>query len=90
MNADNWIVNDGTGKEWGVIKRLLLDSATRQINFADVVVIHTGHVARIAWHRFHIDQAGITLGMAEVQGSTLNSRVPETLNGEMLSINVWP
>ena len=90
MNADNWIVNDGAGKEWGVIKRLILDSATRQINFADVIVIHTGHVARVAWNRFQIGQAGITLGMAEAQLSAAVNRYSEAVNSEGLSINVWP
>ena len=39
MATDNWIVNNLAGEEWGLIKRLIFDSATRQINYADVVVI---------------------------------------------------
>lgn len=76
--------------EWEVIKRLNFDSAKKQINFTDVIVIHTGYVARIAWNRFQIGQVGIALGMAEAQMSAAASRSPEAVNREVLSINVWP
>ena len=45
MGAQHWIVKNGGGHEWGLIKRLVINSGTRQINYADVFVIHTGHIA---------------------------------------------
>ena len=32
MATDNWIVNNLAGEEWGLIKRLIFDAATNQIN----------------------------------------------------------
>ena len=47
MGSDKWIVNNRAGGRVGLITRLILNSVTRQIGYADVVVIQTGHVARI-------------------------------------------
>lgn len=90
MATDNWIVSNLAGEEWGLIKRLILDSTTRQINFADVVVIHTGHIARIPWDSFEIRNEGITLGMSEAQVAASGIRVPEVAGVDVVSMDVWP
>ena len=90
MGTDNWIVNNREGEEWGLIKRLILDSVTRQINYVDVVVIHTGHVARIPWDNFEIGHKGITLGMCEAQVAANGTRTSEATDGEVVSMDVWP
>jgi hypothetical protein len=90
MGTDNWIVNNRAGEEWGLIKRLILDSATRQINFADVVVIHTGQLARIPWDSFEIRQEGITLGMCETQAAAHAMRSPDVPGAGNVSLNVGP
>lgn len=94
MGTDSWVVNNREGEEWGLIKRLILDSATRQINYVDVVVIHTGHVARIPWDNFEIGNEGITLGMSEAQAVANGIRSSEAVGGEVVSkvvsMDVWP
>ena len=65
MGTDNWIVNNRAGEEWGLISALILDSVTRQINYVDLVVIHTGHVARLPWDNFEIRHRGHHLGISE-------------------------
>ncbi|MEK6802024.1 MAG: hypothetical protein AABZ34_05070 [Nitrospirota bacterium] len=77
MSSDHWIVSNRAGEEWGLIRRLIFDSVTRQISFADVVVIQTGHVARIPWEGFEIRPEGIMLGVAEAQVTVGDTRVAE-------------
>ena len=41
---------------------------TRQINYVDLVVIHTGHVARLPWDNFEYrHRGGLLLGLSEAQ-----------------------
>lgn len=89
MATDNWIVNNLAGEEWGLIKRLIFDAATNQINYADVVVINSGHVARLPWDSFEIRNEGITLGMPEAQVTTTGMTGTETTVGD-ISMDVWP
>ncbi len=89
MGSDKWIVNNRAGEEWGLITRLILDSVTRQISYADVVVIQTGHVARIPWDGFEIREQGITLGMPETQIGMGNAAGTQTV-GEGVAMDVWP
>ncbi len=89
MGTDNWIVNNRAGEEWGLIKRLILDSVTRQINYVDLVVIHTGHVARLAWDNFEIGNGGITLGLSEAQVVAEEVKISDVAGGGVL-MDVWP
>lgn len=89
MATDNWIVNNLAGEEWGLIKRLIFDAATNQINYADVVVINSGHVARLPWDSFEIRNEGITLGMPEAQVTATGMTGTETAVGD-ISMDVWP
>jgi hypothetical protein len=90
MGTQNWIVKNGGGTDWGLIKRLVINSGTRQINYADVFVIHTGHIARIPWDSFDIGNEGITLRISEAQVAANGMPVSESVATEVVSINVWP
>lgn len=89
MGADNWIVNNRAGEEWGLIKRLILDSVTRQINYVDLVLIHTGHVARLSWDNFEIGSGGITLSLSEAQVAANDVTTSDVAGGGVL-MDVWP
>jgi len=90
MGSDKWIVNNRAGEEWGLITRLILDSVTRQISYADVVVIQTGHVARIPWDGFEIRDQGITLGMPEAQIGVGNVVGNQAVAADGVAMDVWP
>ena len=90
MGAQDWIVKNGGGSDWGLIKRLVINSGTKQINYADVFVIHTGHLARIPWDSFDVRNEGITLRVSEAQVAANGMTASETAAGEVVSINVWP
>ena len=90
MGAQHWIVKNGGGHEWGLIKRLVINSGTRQINYADVFVIHTGHIARIPWDSFDICNEGISLRLSEAQVVASGIRTSEVAGGEVVSVDVWP
>lgn len=89
MEAQNWIVKNGSG-DWGLIKRLVINSGTRQINYADVFVIHTARIARIPWDSFEISNEGITLNISEAQVAARGISTTEVPSGGVVSINVWP
>jgi hypothetical protein len=90
MGTQNWIVKNGGGSDWGLIKRLVINSGTRQINYADVFIIHTRHIARIPWDSFDICSEGIRLRIPEAQATNSGIRVTETVTNGVVSINVWP
>lgn len=90
MSAQNWVVKNGGGIDWGLIKRLVINSATRQIHYVDIFVIHTGHLARIPWDNFDIGNEGITLRISEAQAAAKGIAASDVPTGEVVSINVWP
>ncbi|MCS6297404.1 MAG: hypothetical protein H8K09_14320 [Nitrospira sp.] len=90
MGSDQWIVSNRAGEQWGLITRLILDTVTRQINYADVVVIQTGHVARIPWDGFEIRDQGITLGMPEAQVVVGTAAGSESRVADGVAMDVWP
>lgn len=90
MAMDNWVVNNLAGEEWGLIKRLIFDSATRQINYADVVIVHSGHIARISWDSFEMRDESLTLRISEAQVAADKIGVSEALGGQGISMDVWP
>lgn len=90
MGTHNWIVKNGGGHEWGLIKRLVINPGTRQINYADVFVIHSGHIVRFPWDSFEIRKEGIRLRMSEAQVVANGIRTSEAVGGEIVSMDVWP
>ncbi len=90
MGTDNWIVNNRAGEESGLIKRLILDAVTRQINYVDVVLLHTGHVARLSWDNFEIGHGGITLDLSEAQVVAKEIKSSDAGGGGGVCMDVWP
>ena len=90
MNIEQWIVKKDTGEEWGFIKRLIIDSRTRQISYADVVVLASGHVARLPWETFdmHGEHIKLTVPEGKIQGMALG--VPTRWTAETVTMEVWP
>ena len=90
MSIDNWVVRTLEGEEWGFIKRLILDSVTRQIRHADVVIVGTGKIVRIPWERFLLQQEHIKLGADHRE---MNVTSLESSEGELahtMGMDVWP
>lgn len=90
MATDNWIVNNLAGEEWGLVKRLIFDSAMKQISYADVVIVHTGHIARIPWDSFEMRGDVLTLRMSEAQVAANGTETPEAVAEQVVSMDVWP
>jgi hypothetical protein len=65
MSAANWIVKNQKGEEWGLIRRLIIESATRQISYADVILMDTGRLVRIPWDTLLVRTGGIMLSTPE-------------------------
>ena len=61
MSTENWIVKTLGGEEWGFVKRLIINSVTKQISHADVTLSDTGQLIRIPWERFEVRDEGIIL-----------------------------
>ena len=49
MSIENWVVRTLEGQEWGFIKRLIMNSVTRKIKHADVVIVDSRKIVRIPW-----------------------------------------
>jgi hypothetical protein len=89
MGAENWILKTQNGEEWGLIKRLIIDSATRQISYADVIVMETGRLVRIPWDSVLVQREGITLSAPEkhIQAPTVSTH--GTRPADTLAMEVW-
>ena len=61
MSTENWIVKKQNGEEWGLIKRLIIESATKQISSADVIVMDTGRLVRVSWDSLLVETGGIII-----------------------------
>ena len=85
--TDKWIVNNLAGEEWGIIKRLIIDSTTRQISYADVVLADSGQLIRLTWESFEVRTEGITLRLPEGQviGNAMSAG-----QGRTVAMDLWP
>jgi hypothetical protein len=90
VNTQTWIVKNGIGADWGLIKRLIIDRQSRQISYVDLVVVHTGEVVRLPWDTFEIRNEDIRLRISEAQASARSARVSELATTEAVSMDVWP
>ena len=89
MAGQDWIIKNGSD-DWGLIKRLVINPGTRQINYVDVFVINTACIARFPWDSFSISNEGITLSIPEAQAAAGEIATTEVPSGAVVSINVWP
>jgi len=90
MSSESWIVRTVGGEEWGFVKRLILDSVTKQISHADVVLSQTGRLMRIPWESFEVQNDGIKLGISERQAYANSARPRDMGMTEAVAMEVWP
>jgi len=79
MLTENWIVKTLDGEEWGFVKRLIINSVTRQISHADVILSENGQLIRIPWESVEVRDKGIILRMPEGQVNANTIRPSLTL-----------
>jgi hypothetical protein len=90
MGTDNWIVKTVGGEEWGFIKRLIIDSATRQISYADVIFADTGRLIRIPWEHFELQNEGIRLSISEEQINQSAIGPSKVGVAQTVAMDLWP
>lgn len=90
MRTESWIVKTLGGAEWGFVKRLIIDSVTRQISHADVILSETGRLIRIPWENFEVRDEGIILSMPEGQVSANAIRPSGVGLANTVAMEVWP
>jgi hypothetical protein len=90
MSTENWIVKTLGGEEWGFVKRLIIDSVTRQITHADVILSETGRLMRIPWENFAVRDEGIILSMPEGQVNANAIRPSGVGLANTVAMEVWP
>jgi hypothetical protein len=61
MHLKSWIVKKAGGEDWGCIKKLLIDSRTRQLSYADVALNQNNQIVRVPWSELEVRQEGIFL-----------------------------
>ena len=88
MNSQAWIVKSGM-KDWGLIRRLIIGSKTKQIHYVDLFVVNTGEIVRLPWDTFEIQDEEIRLGMPEAQARARGGRASVSIEGAF-SMDVWP
>ncbi|MER3423100.1 MAG: hypothetical protein C4293_07585 [Nitrospiraceae bacterium] len=90
MGVEHWIVKKPSGEEWGLIKRLIIDPATRQITYADVVRGDTGRLVRVPWESFDVQNERIILSIPEGQLHAKVMRASGWGLPEIVTMEVWP
>ena len=89
MGTENWIVKKQNGDEWGLIKRLIIESATKQISYADVIVMETGRLVRVSWDSLLVQIDGIIIsnpeGHVESRSVTTHGAQPS----DTVAMEVW-
>jgi hypothetical protein len=89
MSTEKWIVKTLGGEEWGFVKRLIIDSVTRQISHADVNLSKTGRIIRIPWESFEVRDEGIILRMPEGQVNVNAIRPRKVELADTVGMKVW-
>jgi hypothetical protein len=90
MSTETWVVTTLSGEEWGFVKRLIIDSVTRQISHADVILSDTGRLIRIPWENFEVRDEGIKLSMPEGQVNANAIRPNGVGYAGSVAMEVWP
>jgi hypothetical protein len=89
MGAEHWVVKNQNGEEWGLIKRLIIESATKQISYADVILMETGRLIRISWDTLLVQTGGIMLNTAEADIKPRSVAPPGARSTEAVTMEVW-
>ncbi len=90
MNTEIWTVKTVGGEEWGFVKRIIIDSVTRQISHADVILSETGRLIRIPWENFEVRNEGIFISMPEGQVNGNAIRPSGVGLADTVVMEVWP
>jgi hypothetical protein len=90
MGAEQWIVKTLTGEEWGLIKRLIFDAASRQISHADVILSDTGRLVRVPWESFEVQNEWIKLSIPEGTVNAGELTASRLGLAEAVTMEVWP
>ena len=90
MSTEKWIVKTLGGEEWGFVKRLIINSVTRQISHADVILSETGRLIRIPWESFEVRDEGIILSVPEGQVNVNAIRQRKVGLANTVAMKVWP
>ena len=90
MSAEHWIVRKPSGEEWGIIKRLIIDSTTRQITYADVILGETGRLIQVPWVSLTVQKEWLILSMPEEMVGTPVMGASGLGLGETVTMEVWP
>ena len=61
MSHEAWTVKNLSGKKLGYVKKLIIDSKTKQIAYADLVLSDTNQTVRIPWSLLAVKNHGILL-----------------------------
>jgi len=65
MSDECWAVKDARGEDLGTIKKFIIDSKTRQISYAEIVLTHTKQLVRVPWCVFEVTDGLIRLKTTE-------------------------
>lgn len=66
MYTEDWVVKKPNGEEWGNIRNLIIDTNSRQLSYADVAVIQSNQLVRLAWTDIEVTHEGIFLKQAHL------------------------
>jgi hypothetical protein len=65
MHDDTWAIKNPRGEKVGTIKKLIIDSKTRQITYADLALSESNHVVRIPWSMITVKSHDLFLSLTK-------------------------
>lgn len=65
MKTETWTVKKTGGEELGYIRKLIIDSNTRELSYADVALAQSNRIVRLPWTEFDVRHEGIFLKSAD-------------------------
>ncbi len=86
MNLDNWTVKRAGGEELGCIRKLMIDTNTRQLSYADVALTHTNRLVRLPWTELDVRHDGIFLKSTRMPLVTATSPSPDADTLDILDV----
>jgi len=89
MNTQTWTVKKPGGEDLGCIRKLIIDSHTRQLTFADIALTQTNQLVRLPWTELEARQDGIFLKLNEASlGTAVASPATETTSLDTLEVPI--